>query len=139
MDPPHFKGSVTSSTTLTINANIPYPVVEDNYGGWNATNKYWVVPAGCGGLYVAMAQFKWNAALGAAPYIRILGGASNATAAIISANASSTASATGVHVSGFLRCNAGDQISVQPGNLGFTTLSDSPADNNFFEIFFYAQ
>lgn len=140
LDPPHFKGSVTTGTLLATSANIAYPSVEDNYGGWNPTNHYYVVPAGCGGLYIASVQFKWNGTPPAsAPSTRVLGGASNATLEIVSPNAPNTAAFNGLQLDGFVRCSAGDQISVQIAGAGFTTQSDSPADNNFFEFYFYAR
>ncbi len=140
LDPPHFKGSITTGTALGINTNLAYPSVEDNYGGWNSTNHYYVVPAGCPGLYIATIQFKWNGTPPAsAPIAKVLGGASNATAQLFSPNAPNTAAVNGLQLDGFVRCNAGDQISVQLGGAGFTTQSDAPADNNFFEFYFYAK
>lgn len=140
LDPPHFKGSITTATLLATGANIAYPAIEDNYAGWNATNHYYVVPAGCGGLYIATIQFKWNgSAPASAPNTKVLGGAANATSELVSPNAPNTAGFNGLQLDGFVRCNAGDQISVQLGGAGFTTQSDSPADNNFFEFYFYAK
>lgn len=140
LDPPHFKGSYTSSTGLSLSTNLAYPVVEDNYAGWDATNHRYVVPAGCGGLYIAVVQFKWNGSSPtSAPNAKVLGGASNATSEIASPAAPSTAAVNGFGFTGFVRCNAGDQISVQLGGATFTTQADSGADNNYFEFFFYAK
>lgn len=140
LDPPHFKGSFGSGVTLATGTNLAYPVIEDNYAGWDGTNHRYVVPAGCGGLYVAVVQFKWNATPPAsAPSAKILGGASNATAEIASPAAPSTAAVNGFGFTGFVRCNAGDQISVQLAGASFVTQNDSGADNAYFEFFFYAK
>lgn len=138
--PPHFKGSITAATALATGANIAYPSIEDNYGGWNATNHYWVVPPTWGGLYMVQIQFKWGSTGPAsAPSIKVLGGPANATALLTSPNAPSTASFQGLDTGHFIRLSAGDQVSVQLMGAGFTTQSDSPADNNFFDLGFYSQ
>lgn len=140
LDPPHFKGSYTTGTLLAAGTNLAFPVVEDNYSGWNSTNHYYVVPPGCGGLYIATVQLKWNGTPpSTAPNVKVLGGASNATSMLVSPNAPNTAGFNGLELDGFVRCNAGDQLSVQIGAAGFTTVSDSPADNNFFEFYFYSR
>jgi len=137
LNPPHFRGSITAATALTIATNVPYPSVEDNYAGWNAANHYWVVPAGCGGLYQVFIQFKWNGAPASAPSCKILGGAANATPLRWSPNASAFGALMGISLSGFIRVAAGDQISVQLLGAGFTTQAD-PADNNYFDLGFYS-
>lgn len=139
LGPPHFRGSITSATTLAINTNIAYPSIEDNYSTWNSSSNYWVVPPTWSGLYIAYVQFKWGTGPGSAPSCKIFGGASNATLKKQSPNGASTASFNGIQLSGGVRCNAGDQISVQLTGAGFTTQSDGAnVDNNFFEFYFYS-
>lgn len=136
LNKPRFKGSILTATALTTGSNINYSTVsEDTYGAWNSTSHYWVVPVA--GLYFAAVQFNWGTtAPSTGPAIKILGGASNATAEVQSQNAPSIGSGGGFSTYGFVRANAGDQLSVQLVNSGFTTVSASPADNNFFELFF---
>lgn len=131
---PHFKGSITTATALTTATNIAFPSVEDNYSAWNATNHNWVVPVA--GLYWAQVQFKWSATVPSTnPNIKILGGAAGTTSELFSPNAPSIASFQGMSVGGFVRAAVGDLLAVQLGSSGFTTQSDTPADNNFFELF----
>lgn len=131
---PRFRGSILSATALTTGTNINYSTVsEDTYGGWNSTSHYWVAPAA--GLYYATVQFKWGTTTPASgPAVKILGGASNATGELFSPNAASISAFCGVGTAGFIRANAGDQLSVQLTGAGFTTQADS-ADNNIFEIY----
>jgi hypothetical protein len=135
LDPPHFKGSITAGTTLGTGTNIAYPSIEDNYGGWDATNHWYTVPAGCPGLYLVNIQFKWNTAPAALPTIIAM---KTGVSAMVSANASATTAATGVQMTGMLRVAAGDQIAVRLNNAGFTTLADT-GDNNYLNFAFYAK
>ncbi len=138
--PPHFKGSITSATALTTGTNIAYPSIEDNYTGWDSTNHWWKVPAGWPGLYIVSCQFKWGTGPASAPAVKILGGAANTTALVTSPNAAAITSFGGVWIAAhFVRLAVGDEISVQLTGSGFTTQSDSPADNNFFDIGFYSE
>lgn len=140
LNPPHFKGSITAATALATGANIAFPSVEDNYSGLDATNHWWKVPPTWGGLYTVSVQFKWGSTgPTSAPAIKVLGGASNATGLLTSPNAPSLSSFQGISTFHFIRVNAGDEISVQLVGAGFTTQSDPPADNNFFDIGFYSQ
>lgn len=137
LNPPHFKGSFTTATSLAINTNLAWPAIEDNYSTWNSSSNYWVVPPTWSGLYIATVRFKWNGTSPTSnPSITIM---KNGTKAAASANASSTTTFAGVSMTEFVRVAAGDQIAVQLGNAGFTTQSDSPADNNTFNFGFYSQ
>lgn len=137
-NPPRFKGSILAATALATGVNINYTTItEDNYGGWNGTNHYWVLPAA--GLYAAMIQFNWGStAPGSGPAIKIFGGAANTTLEAQSYNAPSIGTFGGFSLNCQVRGNAGDQISVQIANAGFTTQNDS-TDNNFFEIWQISQ
>lgn len=137
LNKPAFKGSITTGTTLATATNIAYPVVEDGYGGWDSTNHRWVVPSGCGGLYLAAVQFKWGSGVpSSAPSIKVYGGAANGTLLATSPNAPALTAFMGVGLIACpLRLSAGDEISVQIAGAGFTTQNDS-ADNNFFYLGF---
>lgn len=130
LNPPRLKASILAATALSTGSNIAYSTItEDSYGGWNATSHFWVVPVA--GLYKASLQFKWNGTPpGSPPAANILKNGSNA---LVSANASSTATFAGLSSSGFVRANAGDTIAVQLANAGFTTQVDT-ADNNFLTL-----
>lgn len=136
LNPPHFKGSITSATGLAVNTNIAWPAIEDNYSTWNSSSNYWVVPPTWSGLYIANVRFKWNGSSPAsAPAINLF---KNGTKVVASANASSTATFAGVSVTEFVRVAAGDQIAVQITNATFTTQVDT-GDNNTFNFGFYSQ
>lgn len=135
-DPPHFKGSFTSSTGLSLGVNLAFPVVEDNYSAWDSTNHDWVVPAGCGGLYLVSVQFKWNGSAPAtAPAINVL---RNGTAVLVSANSSSVTTFSGVQMTGMTRFAAGDTVAARIVGATFTTQPDT-GDNNFFNLSWYAR
>jgi hypothetical protein len=134
LNPPHFRASITNGATLTANANIAWPSVEDNYSGWNSSSNYWVVPATWSGLYTVEVRFKWNGtAPTSAPAINVF---KNGTKVLASANASSTSGFAGVSLTDRLRVVAGDQIAVQIGNAGFVCQTDT-GDNNTFNFGFY--
>lgn len=140
LNPPHFKGSITTATALTTGTNIAFPVVEDTYGGWDATNHWWVAPSNVSsGLYLVTVQFKWNSGPGSNPSIQVKGGASGTSALLYSPNASGIGGFQGMQVCGFVRAAAGDKVGVQISGAGFTTIADSGSpDNNFFSIGFYS-
>lgn len=140
LNPPHFKGSITAATALSTGTNIAFPAIEDNYGGWDATNHWWVAPSNVSSaLYLVAVQFKWNTGPGFAPSIQVTGGASGTTALLYSPNASGTGAFQGVQTCGFVRVAAGDKVGVQISGAGFTTIADSGGpDNNFFNIGFYS-
>ena len=133
LNPPRFRGSILSSTAISVNTNVAYSTIsEDSYGGWNSTSHYWAVPVA--GLYHVTIQFKWTGTPSAAPSPDLV---KTGTNALNGPNASSTTSGTGVGVEGFVRCNVGDQLAAQTqaASSGFTTIAD-PSDSNFMEIFF---
>jgi hypothetical protein len=136
IQPPRFKGSITTATAVTTATNINYPTVEDNYSGWNSTNHNWVVPPTWGGLYLCFTQFKWGSSAlpSTPPSLVVNGGAAGTTALLHSANAASIGGFEGIAAAGFVRANAGDLLAVQLLASGFTTANDSPADNNYFEL-----
>jgi hypothetical protein len=128
---PRFKGTITAGGVLPAVTNIAWPAVEDPYGGWDATNHWWVVPAGCGGLYRAEIQFKWNGAPSGNVAIGLIGGAAGATSLARSPNPSALVAGGGISLNVLERLNAGDRIGVQPVNAGFSALGET-LDNNFF-------
>lgn len=136
LNKPYFKGSITTATGLAINSNLAYPVIEDAYGGWDATNHRWVVPAGCGGIYHVNIQHKWSSTPASAPSIRLFGGAANSTLLAQSPNAPSLSAFMGISLNLPVRLAAGDEVSVQIAGATFTTQVDGTADNNYFSLLF---
>lgn len=136
-NPPHFKGVLGTGVAVAATTNIAWPSVEDNYSAWDATNHWWVVPAGCGGLYLATVQIKWGTTQPAANIvISVVGGAAGTTAIAHSPAPEALANNAGLDLTDFVRVNAGDKIGVQTLNSGFTSSADT-VESTYFNFAFY--
>lgn len=133
ISPPLFRGSITAATAVTVGANVAFPVVEDNYAGWNTSGHYWTAPVS--GLLQVQVQFKWNSSAPAAwPNIEVT---VNGSARVYGPSGPTSAPAQygGVALVSTVRVNVGDKVAVVVGTVGFTTQVDGGADNNFLNIF----
>lgn len=129
--PAFFFGSITTSTAITANSNMPFVVVEDLYGGWNASTHLWTVPVA--GLYLACGQIKSTASI-ANNGIDIFHAVPPASATRYSLSpAFYPAAFSGGNHQVVVRCAAGDTLAMQ-AIVAYTTQSDTPSHNNFLQI-----
>ena len=136
--PPHFKGVLGTGVAVAAATNIAWTATEDNYSGWDSTNHWWVVPAGCAGLYQAVAQFKWGSTTPTAnQVIGLTGGAAGTTAIAHSPDPAAIIANGGNQFMDYIRVNAGDKIGVQSLNSGFTSSTDA-VESFFFNFTFYS-
>jgi len=137
-NPPHFKGLLGTGVATAVATNLALSSTEDNYSGWDATNHWWVVPAGCAGLYLANFQVKWGTTQPVANIVlAILGGASGTTVLAHSPAPAALANNSGLSLSHWIRVAAGDKIGFQTANGGFTSSADT-VDSTFADLGFYS-
>lgn len=124
-----FKGSILTSTAVAANTNISYTtIVEDTTSGWSATNKNWAAPF-AGTYLICVACKTTSAGPGVNSSVAIM---KNGTAVAKSSNVP-TSGYAGAALTHFETLAAGDTVSAQI-TTAYTTISDSPAHNNFLEI-----
>jgi hypothetical protein len=107
-----------ASHTITSNSNIAWNTLDDPWGGWNATNKNWVVPALCEGRYHVSGQLKYNTATNMTIKILV-----NGAAVRFGGTAASVAAQAGIIGGTLLRLAVGDTVSMQ-ALVGSTTANE---------------
>ena len=125
-----FKGSILTPTAITHDANINYStIVEDTAGGWNAAGAYYSIPAV--GTYLFASQIKSDTSgTGQASILLRKNGAN-----VAASPNSPSGSFVGINLVHYETCAVADQISVWAhGGANWTTINDSPAQNNYLEI-----
>lgn len=123
-NPPRFKGSITSATALTASTPIKFPSIYDTASGYNVSTGQYTVQYP--GTYRIQTQLKWNTAPGSATQLLVV---INSTISIISP-AASLITEGGPQLACEFVFAAGDVVSFQV-DVGFTTIAQSGADNNF--------
>lgn len=124
-NPPRFVGSIKTATAITGSAAIKYPSIIDTASGWNVgTGQYtFQYP----GTYRLSSQMKWGAVTPGTVGLQMI---LNGSQTLISVSAPN-ANFSGPQLHGELHgIAAGDVLSAQV-TVGFTTQSDTPADNNY--------
>jgi hypothetical protein len=128
-----FKGTMTSSKTVTagnkwgISTGPTFDSVDDPDSGFNTTTGQFRVQKG--GTYTVLGEVK-NAGSGVSNnYLKV---SVNGTAKI-QTGVFPNAAFGGGQLVGYLRLLPGDLVEVTNG-ITYTSQSDSPADNNFFEL-----
>jgi len=124
-----FKGSVLNGAAVAVNTNVNYStIVEDTASGWNATNKNYVIPIP--GAYLIIAAMKADTSGPGGDSMALF---KNGSKVVQSPNGPS-GNFTGLLLTHYEVCAAGDTLAVQFGGVPFTMQDDHPAHNNYFEV-----
>lgn len=124
-NPPRFKGSIKTNTSITASTPIKFPSIYDTASAYSVATGQYTVPLA--GTYLIQCQLKWNAPPGTAVQLILVNNAANV--AISTAGALITEGGPQLAVAEAFAL--GNVVSVQV-DVGYTTLGQSPADNNYW-------
>lgn len=125
-----FFATILTAQAITNGVNYNWStlgtIVEDTGSGWSSGSAAWVCPSA--GTYAFWLASKCNSSA-ASPGMMLR---KNGTQYVLGPNPASGAF-SGTNIGGYIRLAVGDTVQVQALN-SFTTQSDTPAHNNYLQL-----